>query len=778
MACLRDCFGMHANALPERVMKGLRDHIEKHPKNVSFSEDNGHWVPPGARVDVKVYPRDSAVHTDHRHGWSRKWSWAPGHGHGWLLKSEWPRATFIFFTTAEDRPILFFVYLCPTEWYKGAELASSTDQEQIGRKHLSKQHRPCLTCDRRDPPRESPCTPTFACTAGRDSPTGSCPTCCSTCLCESCPTDPQHSCSICPGTRAAPSRSTSPWPIYRWRNLCLHLLAWDKSERVGEASNPGPEPPQEIWLRRKNGQRDPLRLCTQNGGWVWNVHCVPPLRVAKRPTPHEALRNWLTKHEPAIEPDSAEAARQLAKAWEEFPIPQPIRRTRSLPHREIKSMMSETSLDSSPPRETPLSGSQPDPPVRKRLRGKTSLPSSPTSPPRFCPADAPDAPASQSSEGRPEPYGCWDEIYDVLRKPVLVDRNIPRELKTLWQRLVLQLLSTDQSRTDVYPIASDLVFILPKLILSHPPGKEKAKDRLHRIQECLRRASQGEWPYLIARTLELDTPRYEPDESQPLATGPDSLPPRTAKRLYKAASQGQLGKAWRQLRAPPPVHVGPKQWEEAVAKLTPHEHQEGSVPLREDIAPERWHPTPREYSHAISKLKRNKAADAGGWTTETAQSCTDHPHLKQALLAWLHTHATATSGPARRRGLWRTHRLVCLDKGGGAIQAHTHWHDLGQTSQPPFAATGQVRLGTAVSQKPTIWDWNPPGGPGYDYGDQSPPCPAPGPCGGLFGFQERFWIHQPHHMCQSSPRALPPQPSLAGHGQRAPFRTSAGRQSG
>ena len=92
------------------------------------------------------------------------------------------------------------------------------------------------------------------------------------------------------------------------------------------------------------------------------------------------------------------------------------------------------------------------------------------------------------------------------------------------------------------------------------------------------------------------------------------------------------------------------------------------MPLREDIAPDRWHPTPREYTHAISKLKRNKAADAGGWTTETAQSCTDHPHLKQTLLTWLHAHATATSGPARRRGLWRTHRLVCLDKGGGAIR--------------------------------------------------------------------------------------------------------------
>ena len=224
-----------------------------------------------------------------------------------------------------------------------------------------------------------------------------------------------------------------------------------------------------------------------------------------------------------------------------------------------------------------------------------------------------DDPDSQDSEGRPEPYGCWDEIYDVLRKPVLVDRNIPRELKTLWQRVVIQLLATDQSRTDLYPIASDLVFILPKLVLSHPPGKEKGKARTHRIQECLRRASQGEWPYLIERALQMETPNQEPDASQPLASGPDTLPPRIAKRLYKAASQGQLGKAWRQLRAPPPVHVGREQWEEAVSKLTPHKNPEGSVPLREDISPDRWHPTPREYSNAISKLKRNKAVDAGGW---------------------------------------------------------------------------------------------------------------------------------------------------------------------
>ena len=138
------------------------------------------------------------------------------------------------------------------------------------------------------------------------------------------------------------------------RNLPEHsLTAWDKKQRVGEASNPGPEPPRELYLDRKNGQRDPIRLCTQNGGWVWNVHCVPPLRVAKRSTPHDALRNWLNKHENAIQPASAEAARQLANEWEAFPVPQPTRRTRSLPPRGDRTMQSETSLESSPPRETP-----------------------------------------------------------------------------------------------------------------------------------------------------------------------------------------------------------------------------------------------------------------------------------------------------------------------------------------------------------------------------------------------------------------------------------------
>ena len=550
------------------------------------------------------------------------------------------------------RPILTIVYICPTVGYKDA-LCDSIDHVQSGRKHLPGNMCTCQTCMQWTPPRETDLTNTdmqWAPPREKDE-TGRKP--------ETCPTSiilPQNKSlawSCCTGTWTAPSRTNrhrlapswmdghNRWLPGSWRNMPHSLTAWDKRQRLGEATHPGPEPPRELYLN----QRDPIRLCTQNGGWVWNVHSVPPLRVAKRSTPHEALRNWLAKHENAIEPESVEAARQLAKEWEAHPLPKPVRRTRSLPPREISSMSLDSSFDSGsprekshtyeslpsdnqPPRENTQPTSQQESIPRKRLRGKTSQtpPSLATS--ELCPADSQDSMASQSSAGRPKPYGCWDEIYDVLRRPVLVDRHIPRELKTLWQRLVMQLINSEQSRTDLYPIASDLVFILPKLVLSHPPKKGKAKDRLHRIQQCLQQASQGEWKALILRVLEMDTPRYEQDESQPLATSADSLPPRTARRFYKAASQGQLGKAWRQLRALPLVFVGPAQWEEAVAKLTPHATPEGAPsprgPCTRELALPGSMTMPSPNSRRIKQQTREDGPRKqlrAAWTTPTSDKC-------------------------------------------------------------------------------------------------------------------------------------------------------------
>ena len=68
------------------------------------------------------------------------------------------------------------------------------------------------------------------------------------------------------------------------------------------------------------------------------------------------------------------------------------------------------------------------------------------------------------------------------------------------------------------------------------------------------------------------------------------------------------------------------------------------------------------------QVKEKQGSGCRGGPRKQLQSCMDRPHLKQAILQWIHAHVSTTEGPARRRGLWRTHRLVCLDKGGGAIR--------------------------------------------------------------------------------------------------------------
>ena len=131
MARLRDCFGMHERAYPPRVMRALRDEIEKRPKNVSLSEDNGYWMPQGSRFEFKICPRDSAVSTDWRHRWSRKWTWSlwpAGYVSGtwiWMADEEGVTPSDIHLWPANERPILACVYICPTETYKDAQQAST-----------------------------------------------------------------------------------------------------------------------------------------------------------------------------------------------------------------------------------------------------------------------------------------------------------------------------------------------------------------------------------------------------------------------------------------------------------------------------------------------------------------------------------------------------------------------------------------------------------------------------------------------------------------------------
>ena len=100
---------------------------------------------------------------------------------------------------------------------------------------------------------------------------------------------------------------------------------------------------------------------------------------------------------------------------------------------------------------------------------------------------------------------------------------------------------------------------------------------------------------------------------------------------------GQLGKAWEQLSSPPPLQVGPGEWHAVAQKLFPHETTEGPL-LQEDCAPQCWQPTDKQFADAIQRLKKGRAADSGGWTTELAQGALAHlqvrPEVFRDTPAW------------------------------------------------------------------------------------------------------------------------------------------------
>ena len=217
------------------------------------------------------------------------------------------------------------------------------------------------------------------------------------------------------------------------------------------------------------------------------------------------------------------------------------------------------------------------------------------------------------------------------------------------------------------PCVSDLFLVLPKLILCRPPGAETRKDRLARLKHQFQLASQGEWDTLMEAALARPDPYYEHNPGLELAASKDSLSSHTAQRLYKAASQGQLGKAWRQLRAPPPLHIGQAEWDAAAQKLFPHESTEGPL-SREACDPTCWQPTEKHFQEAICRLKKGRAADSGGWTTELAQSALSNPQVRPEVLKWLHGLAICLNPFFGRQGLTHYHKLVCLDKGGGGVR--------------------------------------------------------------------------------------------------------------
>ena len=141
------------------------------------------------------------------------------------------------------------------------------------------------------------------------------------------------------------------------------------------------------------------------------------------------------------------------------------------------------------------------------------------------------------------------DIWELASKPIATDQHILREFTGMWQGLCLDLLSHPAPIEQEGPDRSDLFYMLPKLVLARPQRAETRKARLRDLNQQFRLASQGEWQTLMSNALTRPDTFREADDMTGLTMAADGL---------SAQSQGQLGEAWRQLRAPP-LAIGPKQ---------------------------------------------------------------------------------------------------------------------------------------------------------------------------------------------------------------------------
>ena len=139
---------------------------------------------------------------------------------------------------------------------------------------------------------------------------------------------------------------------------------------------------------------------------------------------------------------------------------------------------------------------------------------------------------------------------------------------------LLRHMLVDQGSTEIEPSLADYVFVFPNLIWPKPPGKARWKTRVKNIDERMALAQQGKWKTLLDLSMKLPLPTFEPTPEEELVDE-HGLSKDMARKLHAAACQGQVGKAWKQMRSPPPSKITTEVWEEAKGKLKPH----NDVPL-------------------------------------------------------------------------------------------------------------------------------------------------------------------------------------------------------
>ena len=246
----------------------------------------------------------------------------------------------------------------------------------------------------------------------------------------------------------------------------------------------------------------------------------------------------------------------------------------------------------------------------------------------------------------------------------MVERYLPRPCKGLFEQVMTQCLENMPTGNDPVPGTGDYLFLLPKLLLAKSVDRKTTyNQRVKHLSRNCQTALRGDWITLWHHSMQLPTPSFRRLGENDDVIGEGGLSRDTARSLYVAAQRGQLGKAWKQLRTPPPMSITSDVWMQAKTKLCPLGDDRPDLPMF--ATPGDWQPTLGEFKKALSRLKTGKAFDLGGWSSELLQHTMHNPHLRDLGHKWVINMAVATNLHARRSELLHATKLVALDKGGG-----------------------------------------------------------------------------------------------------------------
>ena len=117
-------------------------------------------------------------------------------------------------------------------------------------------------------------------------------------------------------------------------------------------------------------------------------------------------------------------------------------------------------------------------------------------------------------------------------------------------------------------------------------------------------------------------------------THPEARRLKSACRHANDDAEWHLGKAWRQLGAPPPMALTDPALADAIVKLRPNADP---VPYFTCGYPSAWQSGHKGLSKSLCCLKPGTARDAGGWCSEALQELFAHPILRGFGSRWLQT---------------------------------------------------------------------------------------------------------------------------------------------